>query len=227
MPPGKPQMDPRRPTRVGASGKRANRPASCRPARGPRSAVFSGARAGLSVVELVVVMVLAAIMMSIAMPRLNIRRLKLDTAARSVTMIMMGAQRAAIQQQHNVVVSFDTVQRMLRVHYDKNNNNTIDAGERIMQYEVGEGVKFGRAGATARSTGSAAVTFTHLEGAFPAVTFSRAGTASEIGGFYLSSTSAGVGGVPSDARSLEVERATGRTERYLWNPQTSTWIREF
>jgi hypothetical protein len=54
------------------------------------------------------------------------------------------------------------------------------------------------------------------------MTFSRAGTASEIGGFYINSF-----GSPNDARSLEVERSTGRTERFLWNYQSGTWSRAF
>jgi hypothetical protein len=62
-------------------------------------------RTGMSVIELLLVMIFMAIVATFAMPRLNLRGVRIDASAREVTMTMMSAQRLAIQKQHNVVVA--------------------------------------------------------------------------------------------------------------------------
>lgn len=53
------------------------------------------------------------------------------------------------------------------------------------------------------------------QGGLPALTFHRDGSASEEGGFYITSRRAQVvGGYPQDTRAVEVERATGRPSWY-------------
>lgn len=173
------------------------------------------------------VMMLGANMVTIAMPRLDLRRFRIDAAVRDTNLMLLGAQRLAIQKQHNVVVAFDTVQQLIRVHHDADNDGVMDATELVKQRQLGEGTRFGLGGATARPIGSTAVTFIRTQGGLPAVTFSRAGTGSEIGGFYISSTNSGRPGVTVDTRALEVERATGRTTRFRWEPTTNTWTRAF
>jgi type II secretory pathway pseudopilin PulG len=178
-------------------------------------------------VELLIVMVLGAIMVTVAMPRLDLRRFRIDAAVRAANLAMLGAQRLAIQKQHNVVVAFDTVQNLIRIHQDSDNDGVMEPGELVRQRPLGEGVRFGLGGATARAIGGASVTFIRSQAGLPAVTFSRAGTGSEIGGFYVSSTNSGSPGVRVDTRAFEVERATGRTERFRWEPTANTWTRAF
>ena len=179
-------------------------------------------RPGVSIVELLTVMIFIGIVLTIAMPRLNLRGIRMDGASRAVNMTMLSAQRAAIQKQHTVVVAFDTVANLIRIHEDKDNDWVMDSGELVRTVPLDEGIRFGRGNATPRAIGGTAVTFTRMQGGLQAMTFSRAGTASEIGGFYINSF-----GSPNDTRALEVERATGRTERFIWNYQTSTWSRAF
>jgi prepilin-type N-terminal cleavage/methylation domain-containing protein len=187
----------------------------------------SGRRPGFTVVELLAVLILIGIVLTIAIPRINFRAARIEAATRSVTMTLLSAQRAAIQKQHNVVVAFDTIEGTMRIHDDANNDGVIDATEHVRQVELDEGVRFGLGGATARAIGSAAVTFTRLQSGLPALTFSRAGTASEIGGVYVSSRGTGAGMLIPDTRALEVERSTGRTERFMWDAGASQWMRAF
>jgi type II secretory pathway pseudopilin PulG len=179
-------------------------------------------RRGISLVEILTVLIFIGIVLTFAMPRLNLRGIRMDGASRALNMTMLSAQRAAIQKQHTVVVAFDTLSHLIRIHEDRDNDWVVDSGELVRTVPLSEGIRFGRGNATPRAIGGAAVTFKHTQGGLPAMTFSRAGTASEIGGFYISSF-----GSPNDARSLEVERSTGRTERFIWNYQSGTWSRAF
>jgi Tfp pilus assembly protein FimT len=170
-------------------------------------------------IELVLIMVLMGILASIALPRLDIARMTVDASTRTLTMTMLGAQRLAIQEQHNVVVAFDTVAGTLRVHRDRNNDGVLDPGERTETIRLEDGVRYGRGSAPARAIGGKAVTFTRTQGALPAVTFHRSGSASEIGGFYVTSPPGG------DTRAFEVERSTGRTVRFEYTG--ASWQRWF
>ena len=186
----------------------------------------TGPRSGFTIIELVVTMILMGAILAIALPHLNLAQTKINAATQEASLTMLTAHRMAIQQQHNVVVAFDTVNRLIRVHSDKDNDGVIDADEVIRQVQLEDGVRFGLGGATARSIGSAPVTFTHTQGGWPAVTFNRGGTASEFGGFYLSSVSTGADGTrATDTRAFEVERAIGRFERYYYD--NGTWTREW
>ena len=51
-----------------------------------------------------------AIIVTIAMPRLDLRRFRIDAAVRDANLMDPGAHRLAIQKQHNVVVALYTVQ---------------------------------------------------------------------------------------------------------------------
>jgi hypothetical protein len=61
----------------------------------------------------------------------------------------------------------------------------------------------------------------------PEVIFRRDGSASENGGFYITTTTAvnANGSRPQDARSIELIQSTGRIEWYQYNG--STWIKKF
>jgi type II secretory pathway pseudopilin PulG len=173
----------------------------------------------MSLIELVLVMVMFGIMASIALPRLGVDRLTVDAATRGLNMTMLAAQRVAIQEQHAVVVAFDTVVGVIRVHRDTDNDGIMDAGEVVSSTRLEDGVRFGRGVAPARAIGGKAVTFTRTQGGLPALTFHRSGGASEIGGFYLTAPDASV------VRAFEVERSTGRTVRYEFS--NGAWLRWF
>jgi Tfp pilus assembly protein FimT len=186
--------------------------------RAPRR-IVSGRRAGLSLLELLLIMILMGIMAGIALPRLDVGRLTVDAAARSVTMTLLGAQRVAVQEQHDMIVAFDTTQQLLRVHRDRDNDRVIDANETTSTLRLEEGIRFGRGTAPARAIGGQAVTFTATQGGLPSVTFRRHGGATEIGGFYLTSPAR------DDSRAFEVERSTGRTVRFEFS--NGAWRRWF
>jgi prepilin-type N-terminal cleavage/methylation domain-containing protein len=176
-----------------------------------RLAMFEKAN-GFTILELLVVMMIAAIVVTFAIPRIDFVAMEMNASGRGVMMTLLKAQRQAIMQQHAVVVAFDTANRRLRVHNDRDNDGVIDSDE-ILNFVALEGAAvFGRGSAPALGFGSAAINLVKQQGGLPAITFARSGSASENGGLYITSRrDAGSGGRPNHARAFEIDRATGRT----------------
>jgi prepilin-type N-terminal cleavage/methylation domain-containing protein len=180
---------------------------------------------GVTLVELVIVVVIIGIMAALAFPRINIGRYRVNSAMQTTGLVLISAQQLAVTRQHDVIIGFDEARNLLRIHEDANNNGGIDDGERVRNRPLGEGVTFGRGPAAAYAIGDDPVTFSQVRDGLRAVTFHRNGSASEYGGIYMTSIRAARGGLTDDARALEVERSTGRTTwfRYLG----SQWVKGF
>jgi hypothetical protein len=176
--------------------------------------------------ELLTVMTIVGLTSAIVVPKLDLPHYAIDSAMRAIGTTLMAVQRDAVAAQHDVIVKFDSAGRALTIHYDKDNDGTVDSGERTRRNGLADGVTFGRPSAvTARSFGANAINF-ETQGGVPAVTFHRSGSASESGGFYLTSIRATRPGAnrPDDTRAIEFERATGRAE---WFRYRGTWQRGF
>jgi hypothetical protein len=130
---------------------------------------------------------------------------------------MLAAQRLAVTRQ-DVVARFDQSNNTIRLLQDRNNDGVIATNEHVQTVYLGEKVVFGRGFATARPIGSGPVTFTQIVVGQPSVTFHRNGSASEEGGFYLTSQRAATGYASgkNDTRVIEVERGTGRTRWFRY-----------
>lgn len=183
-------------------------------------------RSGFSLVELMLVLAVFALLTAIAIPRIDHIRYQLDSSVQTVATAMLMAQRSAVSEEHDVVVSFDVPNRRVSILSDTNNNGLTDIGERVRQVPLEPPLTFGRGGASARPMGSAPVNFTRMIGGLPVVIFHRNGSASSAGGFYITSSRAVADSSYSkDTRALEVIRATGRTE--WWRFDGSVWQRGF
>ncbi len=183
-------------------------------------------RAGYSLIELLGVVVLLGILAGIAAPRIDFRRHLVAGAMEVAGTSLLKAQRLAVQGQHNVVVAVDVEGARLRIHADRDNDLRIDAGEPVRYEPLGEGVRVGRGAAPALMPGSGPVSFTREQDGWPALIFYRNGSASEEGGFYLTSARAADSREQaSDARAVRVERATGRPSWYRYAPPG--WKREY
>jgi type II secretory pathway pseudopilin PulG len=182
--------------------------------------------AGFTLIEVLTLLAVLGIVTAFAAPRLDFQRFQIGGAMQSVGSTLMAAQRQAVQEQHDVVVAFDVAGSRLRIHSDANNDRRFDAGERVRYEPLGEGIRFGRGGATALFTGDDPVSFTLEQAGLPAVMFYRNGAASEEGGFYLTSVRAATApGHESDTRALRIERSTGRPTWFRHEPPL--WTQEF
>lgn len=186
-------------------------------------------RGGFTIVELLMVIVVLGILVTIALPRIDIQRFRVNGAVQALGTTMLTAQRQAVTEQHDVIVYFDTTGQLLRIHSDANNNGAIDAGEHTRPVRLGEGIVFGRGPAAAYSgAGTGIVNVTRVLGGLQAVVFHRDGSASEAASFYITTVTAQRGNTrPQDARALVVERATGRSQWWRYTGAGGTWVKLF
>jgi prepilin-type N-terminal cleavage/methylation domain-containing protein len=172
-------------------------------------------RAGVTLVELVVVLTLIGIAAGMALPHINITRYRVDAAARLTASTLQMAQRLAITRQYDVVVSFDEAGSRLRTLEDANNNDELDAGERVTWRTLEEGAHFAAPSAPLLPGATDAVSGAHtriIDG-MQSVVFRRSGAATTDLQVYLTSARAD----SNDVRAVSVVQATGRTEwfRYI------------
>ncbi|HVZ47931.1 MAG TPA: prepilin-type N-terminal cleavage/methylation domain-containing protein [Gemmatimonadaceae bacterium] len=186
-------------------------------------------RRAFTIVELLLVMVVLGILVTIALPRIDIQRFRVNGAVQALGTTMLTAQRQAVTEQHDVIVYFDTTGKLLRIHSDADNDGVIDTGEHTRPVRLGEGIVFGRGPATAfAGAGSNAVNVTKVLNGYQAVVFHRDGSASEAASFYITSVTAQRGNTrPQDARALVVERATGRSQWWRFTGSGGSWVKLF
>jgi prepilin-type N-terminal cleavage/methylation domain-containing protein len=184
-------------------------------------------RQGFTFIEILIVVIILGMLAAFAAPRIDVTRFKVESAMQGVGITLLAVERQAITQQGNIIVMFDQPNQSMRIHEDKNGNGLQDAGERVRAVPLGEQIVFGRGAAPAMPIGAGPITFTKMIGGFPALVFHRDGSASEAGGFYLTSLRAVKysGGYAQDARAILLDRATGRASWYRYG--TSQWVKAF
>jgi type II secretory pathway pseudopilin PulG len=173
-------------------------------------------RAGVTILELVMVMIVVGIIAAISVPRINMLSYKSDATARAVRGALQIGQRNAITRQSNVVVSFDSANKRLTVLEDINGNSAADAGERITNTPLEEGSRFiaptmGRIGGTSTT---AAVIGSQLRtiGGLPSIIFRRDGSSSSDVELYVTNRVA----VTTEYRAITIDPAIGKTDLYRY-----------
>jgi type II secretory pathway pseudopilin PulG len=181
---------------------------------------------GFSTLELVLAVCIMGIMAAIALTRIDLTKLEANSAVQVLSTSMVAAQREAITRQHDVILTFDAAQRTVRMIWDRDSDATIDAGERIRVIPLDGRIGFGLGGAPARAFGGNPITFDRNIDGDPALIFHRNGSASGVGGLYLTSGRALADPkYNTDTRAVEIIRATGRTEWYRYTG--ANWKRGF
>jgi prepilin-type N-terminal cleavage/methylation domain-containing protein len=175
--------------------------------------------AGFTLVELLYVLIILGILAGVAVPRIDVDRFRMNSAAIEVATSLAAAQRSAVLRGHDIVVAMDLQSNRLRIHTDANNDGNIQAHEEWKVLELPEGTTFGLVDAPALSSGTTPTTFLDHQGTFSSLTFHRNGSASEKGFIYL--TGAGGGASGKNSRAIEVVRATARVK--CWSHHSGSW----
>lgn len=166
------------------------------------------------------VVMLTAIIVGLAYPRIDVSRYKADAVVTGVRSAMQQAQRASLVAQYDVIVSFDLSGGRIRLVWDANNDHSISDGERVTWTSLASGNQFATPTAGIRGVVTAPVTGAtpRVMDNMPTVTFHRDGSLSSDLEIYMSTT-----GHPTLWRAVTVVQATGRTDWFRLNPQTHAW----
>jgi prepilin-type N-terminal cleavage/methylation domain-containing protein len=188
---------------------------------------ISATAAGFSLIELLLVIVIMGTLGAIALPKVDVAKIQVSSAVQVLSTTMVAAQREAITKQHDIILTFDAANRQVRLAWDVNSDGEIEAGERTRVVTLDDRVVFGRGTAPARTMGANPINFDDVVADLPALTFHRNGSASGVGGFYLTSWASAMGDATraNHTRAVEIIRATGRTEWYRYSG--SEWVRGF
>jgi prepilin-type N-terminal cleavage/methylation domain-containing protein len=188
-----------------------------------RSNIFARGRRAFSLAEVMIALTISAMMVSIAIPRVDTTRWRADAIAQIVRTSLQNAGRTAIVRQHDMIVSFDTLKDRVRMVYDVNNDGVIGSTERVTYRGLDVGVLF--ADPTIRGVNGTTITTAVTGGAIqnngglPTITFHRDGSLSSDAEIYVSIAARG----PKMHRAIVITQSTGKEEWYRYNPSTTTW----
>jgi prepilin-type N-terminal cleavage/methylation domain-containing protein len=181
-------------------------------------------RAGFTLAEILIVVVIAGMMITLAIPRIDTTKIKADAIATIVRTTLQYAQRQAITRQHDMVVSFDTTGEKIRTFWDVDNDGTYENTERLSLRGLDVGVLF--TDPAARGVSGSAIS-NPVSGAairslnnWPTITFHRDGSASTDAEIYIKVAGHG----PPWYRAVTVTEATGRVDWYRLNTTTNQWV---
>lgn len=161
--------------------------------------------------EVVLVLVISGIVVTIALPKLDLTRYRADATAQLVRTLLQQAQRAAIVQQHDMLVSFDTQGERMRLVWDANDDGALSAGERATWHSLETGSRFG-----VPSAGIDGVVTSAIDGSgvrtvdgYPTLVIHRDGSTSGDAAIYLETVAHA-----HAFRAITVTPSTGRTDWY-------------
>jgi prepilin-type N-terminal cleavage/methylation domain-containing protein len=181
-------------------------------------------RAGFTMLELMLVVVIMGVFMSLAIPKMNTSRSRAEGSAQQIRSVFLTAQRTSLTRQYDVIVSFDTAKNAVRIGEDTDNNGVVVGPEWKFWRSLGEGSFMMPAVGSNNTSPPAATlvgTFKTVDG-MPSIIFHRDGSTSTDAEIYVGSPYKN----RTDFRMITLTRSTGRSDLYrlsgnkVWIPGT-------
>jgi len=182
-------------------------------------------RAGFTLLELMLVVVIMGVFMSLAIPKMNISRSRAEGSAQQIRSVFLTAQRTSLTRQYDVIVSFDTSNKnAIRIGEDANNDGVVTGVEWKFWRSLGEGTFMMPAVGSDNTNPPAAKivgTFKTVDG-MPSIIFHRDGSASTDAEVYVGSPYKN----RTDFRMVTLTRSTARSDLFrlsgnkVWIPGT-------
>lgn len=160
-----------------------------------------------------------AVLLGIALPRVDVGRWEADAAQRRVRGALQRAQRTAIQRQYDVAVSIDTTNRRLRIVEDADADRVMESTDPVQWFPLEESARFAapptdiQGGTPAPYAGANVVEILSL----PTVVFLRNGAATSDLRVYTTVR----GGLAKHFRGVILTQSTGRTD--LYTRSSNSW----
>lgn len=177
-------------------------------------------RRGFSMIELLTTLIIMGMIAAMAVPRIDMSRMRSDAGVRQITTLLVQAQRTALSKQYNVIISIDAPNNRLRLVEDKNNSITYDTGDRMVWMALEPGVRFVPS-PTPIDGMSGIVVFLRPKviDTYPSVIFRRNGAASSDGAMFISAKPTD----PGATRAVGITQSTGRADAYKYTG--TAWVR--
>lgn len=180
-------------------------------------------RGGFTMIEVMMVVIIVGILLAVTVPRFPVNAARSDAGVRMVRGLLQVAQRSAVTRQSSVIIGIDATNNRFRIHDDTDNDQTVDAGERVRSEPLQEGVVMRTPGWGSGVNGSVAApvvgtALRTIEG-LPSVIFRRDGSASSDVEIYLSART----GAADSWRAVLVTPSTGRPD--AWRSSDQLWRR--
>lgn len=179
-------------------------------------------RPAFTMVEILMVIIIVGILLAVTIPRFPVVASRSDAAVRNVRGLLQVAQRSAVTRQSSVIVGIDDANHRFLVHEDTDNDQTVDAGERVRSEPLQEGVVLGTpswGGVNGSVSGPVVGTNLRTIAGLPSIVFRRDGSSSSDLELYLSARD----GVADGWRAVVVLPSTGRAD--AWRASAQTWRR--
>ena len=168
---------------------------------------------GVTLLELLVVIVMIGILSAVAMSKLDWKRYQADAAGRGMMGELSSTQRVALSLQSNMRITFPDSTRMMILE-DANNDGNAGGGERVRYVVLDNNFYFGKASAPSVPAPEDGSTFSTM-------TFHRDGSADKSATLYIHGP--GADAACKHCRAVAISRATGRVVWYSY--ASGSWKR--
>jgi len=181
-----------------------------------------GNEKGITLIEIVTVLVIIAALSAVAVPNYSrwVEKYEVNAESQKLYLDLMLGRISAIKNNNNVLVTLDIANNRYRVHDDTNNDGVEDAGETVKVVDLLNSVQFGFFGPSIMDMdGNTVSSSVSLASGGSVLAFDSKGEASASGSVYLIHGS-DVGASNERLRGISVVQATGGVD--LWNYSASS-----